>query len=78
MSALAMGTSQERARRRFPYTTQQHIRGTGDFCLVFKCHSRWRVNLYPTAAERDAAWEKYQWSSCGAPNCAHDHVKAGL
>jgi hypothetical protein len=79
MAAIAtVGSTQGRAKKRFPYTAPQHIRGSGEYCLVFKCHSRWRVNLYPTAADRDAAWEKYQFSSCGAYNCTHDHDRANL
>jgi hypothetical protein len=78
MSAITMGTSVARAKQRFPYTPAQHIRGTGDFALVFKCRTPWRVNLYATAAERDAAWEHYQFSSCGATRCDHNHPKVNL
>jgi len=63
---------------RFPRTPRHRIRGSGKFLLVFKCRAIWSINAYQTAEERDATWEKYQWSACGALNCVHDHVKVDL
>ena len=68
----------EAARRRFPYTPAGRIRGTGFFALVFKCNRMWTVNLYPTAEERDTAWEQYESRACGAVHCVHDHAKVNL
>jgi len=67
------------ARKRFPYTAKHNIRGSGKFALAFKCSAaRWRVNLYETSAERDAAWECYQSRSCGAFQCVLDHARVNL
>jgi len=66
------------ARKRFPYTSAGRIRGSGHFALVFKCDRMWRVNLYPTAEERDKAWEQYNFRACGAVQCFHDHAKINL
>ena len=77
MAAITMGTSLERAQRRFP-RSRGRICGSGDFALVFKCSVPWRVNLYGTAEARDQAWERTQFSSCGAYRCTHDHDRTNL
>ena len=78
MPAIAeCSSSVDRAAKRFPYSRNK-IRGTGEFVLLFKCTKPWTVYLYPTAEQRDAAWEKYQFSNCPAPNCLHDHWKLTL
>jgi hypothetical protein len=56
------------AVKRFLYSKNK-IRGTGEFVLLFKCTRPWTAYLYPTAEQRDAAWVKYQFSSCPALNC---------
>jgi hypothetical protein len=78
MSAITVGTSLDRAKKRFPYTAPQHIRGTGEYVLAFRCYHRWRVLLFPTAEARDAAYQRYEGQSCGAPSCVHNHVKLAL
>ncbi len=78
MAAISYGTSQERAAKRFPYSGRSRIRGAGEHALVFKCYHPWRVNLYPTVEERDEAWQRFEFSYCGALRCTHDHSKVDL
>lgn len=70
-----MANALERAARRFPRTPNSRIHGSGEHALVFRCYMPWRVNFYRTAAERDAAWERYERNSCGAVRCNHRHDK---
>ncbi len=72
-----IATSTEAAAKRFPRSRNRTF-GSGYFALVLKYAVPWRVLLYPTTAERDAGYTKYERQSCGAVNCVHDHARVTL
>jgi hypothetical protein len=70
----AFGDFMEVAKQRFPFSFKHsRVRGEGRFALAFHCGQPWKIYLYRTAAERHKAWDSYQWNSCGASRCTHDH-----
>ena len=76
MAAIAqLGISwAEKAAKRF-HTARWKCRGTGRFAVIL-CAGR--VNLYPTAEERDAALARYNNSACGNVHCCFLHRQAEL
>jgi hypothetical protein len=71
-------TTFEAIRLRFPRAAKNRVRGTGPYLLILKCCAIWTFLAFPTAAERDAAWEQWQNRKCGDMHCAFDHQKWNL
>lgn len=68
------------AAKRFPLSASVgNVRGDGPFALVSKCAKRWRVFLYHTAEDRDAALKEWNRNYCPAKfDCCLEHTAEDL